>query len=157
MHRYRATIRWQHAKGKFATGQYSRKHSWHFDGDLEIPASASPQIVPAPYSDPSAVDPEEAFVASLASCHMLWFLSLAAKNGYIIKSYEDAAEGIMKENGEGKLGITKVILKPEVWFVSNSKPNQRIFDQLHDQAHEKCFIARSVNAEIIINGQRKVP
>lgn len=152
MHQYRATITWQHTNGKFTAGQYSRKHLWHFDGGLEIPASASPQIVPAPYSNPSAVDPEEAFIASLASCHMLWFLSLAAKNNYIVQSYEDAAEGTMEENGEGEVAITKVVLKPEVRFGPKSKPSQRTFDQLHDQAHKKCFIARSVKTEIIIDG-----
>lgn len=153
MHRYRATIKWQHTSGQFVDEQYSRKHLWHFDGGLEIPASASPKIVPEPYSDPSSVDPEESFVASLASCHMLWFLSLSAKEGFPVKSYEDQAEGIMEENRDGKLSITEVILKPLVRFKSDNAPSRRNFDELHKRAHENCFIARSVITEIVIDAQ----
>jgi organic hydroperoxide reductase OsmC/OhrA len=156
MHRYQATIRWNHTVGVFSENKYSRKHDWVFDGDLEIPASASPKIVPEPYSDPSAVDPEEAFVASLASCHMLWFLSLAAKNGYTVKNYSDTAEGIMEKNKEGKLAITEVILKPLVMFEQNNVLNNQVFDELHNKAHQNCFIARSVKAEISIDGQFEI-
>lgn len=156
MHRYQATIRWHHTNKKFTENQYSRKHSWHFDGGLEIPASSSPEVVPEPYSDPSAVDPEEAFIASLASCHMLWFLSLAAKKGFTVKNYEDKAEGIMKENQDGKLAITEVILKPLVRFAKNSKINNEVFNELHNKAHQHCFIAHSVTTEIIVEGQFQI-
>lgn len=156
MHQYQATIKWRQEDGNFVNGKYSRKHTWNFDGNFEIPASASPQIVPKPFSDPAAVDPEEAFVASLASCHMLWFLSLAAKKGFIVKHYEDAARGIMENNGEGKLAITKVILQPLVTFYPSDNLNQQVIEKLHNQAHQQCFIANSVKSEIIIDDQFEV-
>lgn len=156
MNRYQATIRWEQTDESFNGNDYSRKHTWHFDGGQELPASASPHIVPEPYSDPSAVDPEEAFVASISSCHMLWFLSLAAKEGYHITKYEDQAEGFMQKNQEGKLAITEVILRPVVTFVEDRKPDRQMFDKLHDQAHKRCFIAHSVKSEITIDGQLKV-
>lgn len=155
MNKYRATIRWQQTNESFNGNKYSRKHSWHFDGGEEIPASASPHIVPEPYADPSAVDPEEAFVASLSSCHMLWFLSIAAKKGYHVMEYEDRAEGIMQKNKEGKLAITEVILRPVVTFSIDQQPGRQTFDELHQLAHQRCFIAHSVKTTISIDGKFK--
>jgi organic hydroperoxide reductase OsmC/OhrA len=102
------------------------------------------------------VDPEEAFVASLSSCHMLWFLSLASKKGFHIAEYEDQAEGIMQKNKEGKLAITEVILRPVVTFFKDRKSNQQIFNDLHHQAHQRCYIAHSVKTNISIDAQLKV-
>lgn len=155
MHQYKATVRWQRSSDPFTSNNYSRRHEWEFDGGFSMPASASPQVVPERFTDPSAVDPEEAFVASLSSCHMLWFLSLAAQNGYVVDRYEDHADGFMQENQERKLAITEVILRPVVIFDSNHKPDSKTFNTLHRQAHKRCFIARSVKAEITIKGQMK--
>ena len=153
MNLYRATVAWQNNGQVFTDKKYSRKHLWHFDGGLEVPASASPHIVGEPYADPSAVDPEEAFVASLASCHMLWFLSLAAEQEFVVAEYQDQAEGTMKKNAEGKLAITEVILRPIVRFDENSTPDQQIFENLHQQAHKRCFIAHSVKTTITVDAQ----
>lgn len=154
--KYHAKILWTLSGGNFIENKYSRKHSWHFDNGLELSASASPQIVPEKYTDPSVIDPEEAFVASITSCHMLWFLSLAAQNDYIVDRYEDQAEGIMQRNKEGKLAITEVILRPAVSFAQNSSPDQPTFDKLHHSAHDRCFIAHSVRTEIIIDAYLKI-
>lgn len=151
MHRYNATIQWQRINNEFTKQKYSRKHSWHFDGGLEIPAAASPQVVPSPLTDASVVDPEEAFVASLASCHMLWFLSIASREGFIVDGYEDSAEGKMEQNKEGKLAITEVILNPVVRFEPDHQPDRQIFDESHYQAHQQCFIAHSVKTDIVID------
>ncbi len=153
MNKYQATIRWHRQDEVFIDNKYSRKHSWHFDGGAEITASASPHIVPEPYSDPEGIDPEESFVASLSSCHMLWFLSLAAKEKIRIDRYEDQAEGIMQKNKEGKLAITKVILKPKVTFGQDENSSQEILDKLHQQAHQRCFIAHSVKTEITVEAE----
>lgn len=123
---------------------------------MKIPASASPQIVPEPFSDPDAIDPEEAFVASLASCHMLWFLSIAAKRNFSVKSYEDTAQGYMEKNSEEKLAITKVILQPLVTFGKHNSLNQQVTEKLHKQAHQQCFIANSVKSTIIIDSKFKI-
>lgn len=141
-----ARIVWT-AKGDFAKGKYSRAHEWQFDGGTVVPASSSPSVVPAPYSEASGVDPEEAFVASLASCHMLWFLDLARRAGYVATDYEDAAEGVM-EHVDGRLCITRVTLRPRTrWSVA---PDRQTEAALHHAAHEECFIANSVRTEIVI-------
>ncbi len=134
----------------FVDNKYSRAHSWIFDGGIELSASSSPHVVPLPMSIESAVDPEEAFVASLSSCHMLWFLSIAAGKNYIVESYEDNAEGILGKDEEGKLAMTKVTLNPEVSFGGNAVPSREQIDELHRLAHEKCFIANSVKTKINI-------
>jgi len=150
MNRYSATIQWHQNNQNFIDNKYSRKHSWYFDGGLKIAASASPLEVPPPYSDPSAVDPEEAFIASLSSCHMLWFLSIAAKEGYLIKGYRDKATGFMEKNDQNQKSITRVILHPNVTFEKTKKPNQQKFDKLHEETHNMCFIAHSVKTKITI-------
>lgn len=134
----------------FLASEYSRAHLWKFDGGAEIQASSSPHIVPIPYSVEANVDPEEAFIASLSSCHMLFFISIAAKHRLIVNEYVDNAVGIMAKNGEGKMAMTKVTLKPKVTFSEESKQVNLIkLEKMHHQAHQLCFIANSVNTEIV--------
>jgi organic hydroperoxide reductase OsmC/OhrA len=142
-----ARITWDRNGQDFAGKKYSRAHIWTFDGGLTVPASSSPHVVKVPYSDPSAVDPEEAFVASCSSCHMLSFLWRAGLAGFVVESYEDDAEGVMEKNKEGRLAITRVTLKPKVRF-SGKLPSKEEHDHLHHLAHEDCFIANSVKTEI---------
>jgi organic hydroperoxide reductase OsmC/OhrA len=145
---HNATVRWSASPGEdFVKGQYHRAHSWSFDGGAVVPASASPHIVPAPWSDAAAVDPEEAFVASLASCHMLFFLDFARRAGVVVTSYEDEAEGLMEKGGDGRIRITKVTLRPRIAF-DGEAPNAAALDALHHKAHEACFIANSVTAVV---------
>jgi len=134
---------------KFLDVRYSRAHKWAFDGGAEVPASSSPHVVPLPMSEASAVDPEEAFVASIASCHMLWFLSIAARRGFIIDEYLDNACGVMGKNAAGKMAITRVILSPQVRFGGERHPSPDELDALHHAAHESCYIASSVMSEIL--------
>ncbi|RYY74991.1 MAG: OsmC family peroxiredoxin [Gammaproteobacteria bacterium] len=144
-----AEIIWQRGDQKFLDHRYSRKHLLRFDGGLEIPASSSPDVVPLPYSDPTAVDPEEMLVAALSNCHMLWFLSLAAKHGFCVDSYIDQASGSMNKNEKGKLFLARARLNPIVTFSGEKNPTAEEFEMLHHQAHEECFIASSVLTEII--------
>ncbi|WP_293933246.1 OsmC family protein [Iodobacter sp.] len=148
MTQYCADILWLRGEQDFIGNQYSRKHLLRFDGGLEIPGSSSPHVVPIPMSDASALDPEEAFIASIASCHMLWFLSIAAKNKFCIDRYFDAAIGLMEKNAEGKIAITVVTLRPEIIFSGKYTPNPEQIDKMHHQAHANCFIANSVKTEI---------
>ena len=143
-----AKVRWVRGTQAFVDNRYSRLHRWSFDGGAEVPGSSSPHTVRAPLSDPAAVDPEEAFVASLASCHMLWFLSLAAKRGFRVDSYVDEAEGTMAKNERGKLAITLVTLRPAVEFSGEKLPTREDLEGLHHEAHEECFIANSVRSEV---------
>ncbi len=138
---YTATIQWQRGDAVFTDNAYSRGHVWKFDGGIEVPASSSPQVVKLPYSVAAAVDPEEAFVASLSSCHMLWFLSIAAKRGFVIDSYEDKTVGVMAKNSDGKLVMTSVTLRPRVVFAGEKRPTSAEITAMHDEAHEECFIA----------------
>ena len=147
MSTHTATVRWAISPGAdYATGQYSRAHQWQFDGGAVVRASASPTIVPAPWSDAAAVDPEEAFVASLASCHMLFFLDFARRAGLVVTEYEDAAEGVMAKGEDGKVRITKVTLRPRIEF-AGEVPD---LEALHHAAHEACFIANSVTCEVVV-------
>lgn len=134
----------------FLNKKYSRVHKWVFDGGIEVRASSSPHVVRLPFSDPSAVDPEEAFLAAVASCHMLSFLYEAAKKNFIPESYEDNAEGILAKNDEGKMAMTQVTLKPEIIFSKDNIPNREQLEELHHLAHEECFIASSVKTKIDI-------
>ena len=147
-HLHSATIRWQRGDAPFTDRRYSRAHTWAFDGGLEVPASSSPQVVPLPMSDARAVDPEEAFVAALSSCHMLWFLDLASRAGIAIASYEDAAEGRMGRNAAGKLVVDVVTLRPRARFAGTRVPDAARLAALHHEAHEECFLANSVRCEI---------
>ena len=148
MSEYSATIRWERGDQRFTDNRYSRRHSWSFDGGAQVVASSSPHVVPLPYSDAGAVDPEEAFVASLSSCHMLWFLSIAAKRGFCVDSYVDDAVGTMSKNDSGKLAITRVTLRPNVAFSGERIPTRSELETMHHQAHEECFIANSVKPDV---------
>jgi organic hydroperoxide reductase OsmC/OhrA len=139
-----ASIHWQRGAAAFTDNRYSRAHVWRFDGGVEVPASSSPQLVPLPMSSAAAVDPEEAFVASLASCHCLWFLSLAAARGLCVDSYDDAAIGVLAKNAAGRMAMTEVTLRPHVVFGAGAEPTRQVLDELHHHAHEACFIAASV-------------
>lgn len=151
MSEYTAHVLWQRGPLEaFNDNKYSRRHTIRFDGGVDLPASSSPTVVPLPLSDASAVDPEEMFVASLASCHMLWFLSLAAVAGHRIDSYEDAAVGTMARNAEGRVAMTQVRLRPRVTFVPGTAgASAAALQALHHEAHEKCFIANSVKTEVV--------
>lgn len=148
MPNYSATILWQRNGAAFTDQRYSRAHAWHFDGGAVVPGSSSPHTVPLPYSDAAAVDPEEAFVAALSSCHLLWFLHLAAKAGYVVERYEDCADGVMAKNAEGKLAMTLVTLRPRAEFAGAQRPTRAGIEALHHAAHEECFIANSVKSEV---------
>ena len=148
MSAYTVTIRWERGDQPFTDHRYSRGHTWLFDGGVAVPGSSSPHSVPLPYSQATAVDPEEAFVASLSSCHMLWFLSIAAKRGFCVDSYVDAAEGVMAKNAAGKFAVTRVTLRPRAVFVGNVLPTTRDIDSMHHEAHAECFIANSVTTEV---------
>ena len=144
-----ATIAWQRADSAFTDRRYSRAHRWSFDGGLSVPASSSPHVVRLPFSDPNAVDPEEAYVAALASCHMLWFLDLAAQAGHVVDSYDDHAKGFMGKNAKGKDWVARVELAPRVRFFGNA-PDAVALAALHHRAHEECYLANSVNTEVVI-------
>ena len=148
-HRYEATIKWQ-ATGDVAKGQYSRARDWVFDGGVTVPASASPTIVPLPYSDASAVDPEEAYVASISSCHMLFFVDLSRRAGFLADTYEDRSIGTMEQNAEGLMWVSRVELNPKVTWQSDA-PTPDQWAQLHHDAHHQCFIANSVRTEVVTN------
>lgn len=145
MSEYFSTVKWVRGSNEqYVDNKYSRGHVWSFDGGLTVNASSSPHVVPLPYSVESNIDPEEAFVASLSSCHMLFFLSFAAKRRYIVDSYEDNAVGIMEKNDDGKMAMTKVSLRPLVEFSGDKVPTPEQLKKMHDQSHEQCFIANSV-------------
>jgi organic hydroperoxide reductase OsmC/OhrA len=147
-HEYSARIHWERGAAAFTDNRYSRGHSWHFDGGLEVPASSSPQVVRVPLSVEAAVDPEEALVAALSSCHMLWFLSLAAGGGWCVDDYSDEARGVMGKTAAGKTAMVRVTLRPRVSFSGEQRPSAAQIAQLHHRAHEECFIANSVTSEI---------
>ncbi len=143
-----ATIHWRRDGAKFTDNRYSRRHRWLFDGGVEVAASSSPHVVPVPMSVSAAVDPEEAFVAALASCHMLTFLYIAAKRGFVIDEYRDEAVGDLAKNESGKLAMTVVALHPAVTFEGERQPSRAEIEAMHHEAHEQCFIANSVRTEI---------
>ncbi|MCE9634503.1 MAG: OsmC family protein [Planctomycetes bacterium] len=145
---HRAVVSWTRGEQTFTDGRYSRAHVWRFDGGAEVSASASPSVVPAPCSDASAVDPEEAFVASLASCHMLWFLSIAAGHGFRVDAYDDEADGVLARGADGRLAITTVTLRPRATFSPERVPSRTELDAMHHEAHSACFIANSVKSDI---------
>jgi organic hydroperoxide reductase OsmC/OhrA len=150
MSTYTATIRWtRNPETDFARGQYSRGHSWSFDGGITLAASASPHIVPAPWSNADAVDPEEAFVASLASCHMLFFVDFARRAGLVIDSYVDEAEGVLDKRDDGKMCMSQVTLRPKVDWGGDAPDDATVAD-LHHKAHEACFIANSVTTKVTV-------
>ena len=141
-------IAWR-SDGAFTSGRYSRRHELSFDGGATLAGSASPDVVPTPFSDPAAVDPEEMLVAATASCHMLWFLDLARRAGLDIASYRDRAEGEMGRDAAGRTAIVRITLRPEIDF-AGAAPDPEALERLHHEAHERCFIANSLNSEIVI-------
>ena len=150
-HEYRATVKWKRpSDAKFTDQRYSRGHAWSFDGGITVPASSSPLSVKLPFSVAEAVDPEEALVASASSCHMLFFLSLAARQGFIVETYADDAFGVMEKNEKGKLAISKITLRPKIEFAGEKSPSKEDIAALHHAAHEECFIASSLRSEIVI-------
>ena len=151
MSTYTATIRWtRDPSTDFAKGQYSRVHQWSFDGGVTVPASPSPHVVPAPWSDQAGVDPEEAFVASLSSCHMLFFVDFARRGGWVVDSYVDEAEGLLEKRADGKMWMSRVTLHPRVEFSGDKRPTDADIADLHHRAHEACFIANSGTTEVTV-------
>jgi organic hydroperoxide reductase OsmC/OhrA len=148
MAHYTAEVLWLRGEQAFTDNRYSRRHTLRFDGGVEVPGSSSPHVVPLPMSDASAVDPEEAFVASLSSCHMLWFLAIAAKRRFCVDRYFDAAVGTMGKNAEGREAMLTVTLRPEVLFSGEHLPTREELADMHHKAHDECFIANSVKTEV---------
>ncbi len=150
MHRHTAQVRWERKDAVFTDHRYSRAHLWRFDGGAEVPASSSPLVVREPLSDPRGVDPEEAFIAALSSCHMLFFLDFASRAGFIIESYVDDAVGVMGKDEEGKEYIEAVELRPEIIFSGDKLPSADEITELHHRSHDVCFIARSVKTKVMV-------
>ena len=148
MSEHTATVHWQRDAQTFTDKRYSRRHEWRFDGGAVVAGSSSPHSVRLPYSDPAAVDPEEAFVASLSSCHMLWFLDIASRAGWVVDDYRDDAVGLLAPNAEGQLAMTVVTLRPAVRFGGDTQPDAAELQGLHHQAHTDCFIANSVKTDV---------
>lgn len=149
MSEYSAQVMWQRGEDeRFVDNGYSRGHTWQFDGGVSVPASSSPHVVPLPYSVTENVDPEEAFIAALSSCHMLTFLSIAAKRQYCVDSYCDQAVGVMEEDEKGRSSITHVTLRPQILFSGERQPSRAQLEKMHHLAHEHCFIANSVKTQI---------
>jgi organic hydroperoxide reductase OsmC/OhrA len=152
MSEHKATICWKRTSDEFLKGKYSREHTWTFDGGATVPASPSPANVPLPYSNPAHVDPEEAFVASISSCHMLTFLFVAYRQGFQVDSYEDEAIGHMTKNEKGVPWVSSVTLNPKIAYSGAKQPAPADVQHLHHLAHEQCFIANSVKTEITVAG-----
>jgi organic hydroperoxide reductase OsmC/OhrA len=148
MAEHTATIHWERGSSLFVDNRYTRAHTWTFDGGATVAASASPNIVPLPFSVPENVDPEEAFVAALSSCHMLFFLSIAAKSGIVVDSYRDVAVGTLGRNSRGELAMLRVVLRPEATYPAEKTPTRQQIEKIHHEAHEQCFIAKSVHTTI---------
>jgi len=149
-HDYHATVEWKRDGAAFLDNKYSRGHAWRFDGGIEVPGSSAPSSVPLPYSVAAAVDPEEALVAATSSCHMLFFLFFAAKQGFVVDRYVDDAIGSMTRNEHGKLYISKIVLRPDVTFSGSKQPSKDELDALHHHAHEECYVANSIKADIVV-------
>jgi organic hydroperoxide reductase OsmC/OhrA len=147
MSTHTATIRWKR-DGEFARKKYQRAHRWHFDGGVEVPAAASPHVVPKPWTVENAVDPEEAFVAAISSCHMLTFLFLAANEGFVAETYVDEASGLLAADAGGGQSVTEVTLRPRVGWAKGCAPDAATLEALHERAHRECFISRSVKSTI---------
>lgn len=149
MSEHHAQVRWSRGDQVFTDNRYSRRHDWTFDGGAVVAGSAAPSVVPEPMSDPSAVDPEEALVAATSSCHLLWFLGIAAKRGFRVDAYSDDAMGTLGKDAEGRLAVVRVILRPQVLFSGDRLPSEEEHRALHQEAHERCFIANSLRSEVV--------
>lgn len=148
MHTYEATITWNRNDQSFVDNRYSRGHTWSFDGGAQVAASSSPLVVPLPMSVAANVDPEEALVAAASSCHMLFFLSIAARRGFVIDRYVDRAFGIMEKNAEGRVAMTRITLRPEIAFGGERQPTDEELARIHHESHEQCYIANSLKTDI---------
>ena len=151
MSEHTARVMWRHTGGEFLKGRYSREHTWTFDGGVTVPASPSPSAVPKPYCNEANVDPEEAFVAAIASCHMLTFLFVAMKAGFEVATYDDHAVGTMTKNEKGVPWVSSVVLRPQIVYAGEKRPSREELSALHHAAHEQCFIANSVRTEITVD------
>ena len=152
MSEHRATIEWERGHGEFRYSSYPRDHTWPFEGGVQVSASAAPGYL----GNPDFVDPEEAYVASLASCHMLTFLAIAVRKGLVVDRYRDAATGFMGRNADGKMTVARVVLRPEV-SLGSPAPSPEAFEKLHEIAHEECFIANSVRTAVTVEGRMVSP
>ena len=150
MKQFDARVTWQRAGQNLLDGRYSRAHAWHFDGGLQVPASSSPLSVPVPMSDPAAVDPEEALVAAASSCHMLFFLSIAAQQGFVVERYDDAARGLLGADADGRMAMLRIELRPDIVFAAERQPDAHALAAIHHLAHQRCYIANSLKGEIVI-------
>jgi organic hydroperoxide reductase OsmC/OhrA len=137
-------------RGKVTDNRYSRGHEWSFDGGVKVSASASPAVVSPPFSVTEAIDPEEALVAAASSCHMLAFLFLAARHGFVVESYEDNAFGVMEKNERGKFAISRITLRPRIEFSAQRPPSPPELEALHNEAHHDCYIANSIKCEVVV-------
>lgn len=152
MSEHKATITWKCNSPDFLLGKYSREHIWTFDGGFSVPASASPSVVPVPYSNPAHVDPEEAFVAAVSSCHMLTFLDLAYQRGFRVDNYRDEAVGVMTKNQKGVPWVSSITLHPQIAYSGEKLPAPEDEERLHHLAHEQCFIANSIKTAVTVGG-----
>jgi organic hydroperoxide reductase OsmC/OhrA len=152
MSEHKAIISWKRTSPDFLSGKYSREHTWSFDGGVTVPASPSPSVVPTPYSNPAYVDPEEAFVASISSCHMLTYLYLASREGFQVDSYHAEAVGRMTKNEKGVPWMSSVALHPKIIYSGDKLPIPADEERLHHAAHEQCFIANSIKTEVTVTG-----
>ncbi len=152
MSSHTCTVEWMRGNADFLDGRYPRAHAWRFDGGAVVSGSSSPLSVRVPLSDPAAVDPEEALVAAVSSCHMLWFLSLAAAQGYVIDSYQDAAEGRLAAFPDGAVGIVEVVLHPQVVVSGSKQADDAALAALHGAAHARCNIGHSLRGEVRVQG-----
>jgi organic hydroperoxide reductase OsmC/OhrA len=157
MHRYEARVRWERHGARFLGQDYSRGHEWSFDGGVTVPASASPHVVRAPLSVAAAVDPEEALIAATSSCHMLFFLSLASKQGFVVERYQDDAEGVMDKNAAGRTAFTRITLRPSIEFGGDRRPSPEELESLHHAAHEQCYISNTLTCEIVVESREASP
>ena len=149
-HEYFATVVWDRNGQTFPGNAYSRAHVWRFDGGVEVPASASPLVLPPRLSKLDAVDPEEALTAATSSCHMLFFLAMASKKGFVVDSYEDEAVATMGKAPNGRTGVVAIKLRPRIVFSGTKRPTDEDLLALHHAAHEACYIANSLTAEITV-------
>jgi organic hydroperoxide reductase OsmC/OhrA len=153
MKQFEARVVWTREAQPFLDQRYSRAHTWSFDGGLSVPASSSPLSVPLPMSDAAAIDPEEALVAAASSCHMLFFLSLAAQRGFVVDAYEDAAVGTLAKDADGRQAMTRIALRPAIRFAGTA-PDPAALAALHHAAHERCYVANSLKTEIVVEEVR---
>jgi organic hydroperoxide reductase OsmC/OhrA len=149
MSEYKATVEWRRQTGDFDYKTYNRSHTLAFEGGIRVPASAAPANIPPTAAGAPGVDPEQAFVASLYACHMLWFLHLASRAKFVVDRYVDEASGVLEKNAEGRMAMTRVTLRPVVTYPGRA-PSAEEHRQLHEGAHDKCFIANSVKTEVVI-------